>query len=471
MSEVDNNKFRLIIPKPNGQHEIKVYEDSNRAMSMYAEAAVSYGGFDKFKSDGGMLLGPGQEIETNISTTEGGNVSDIAVARIARHEKFLAENGIVMPPPVYAPGTRVIDLGDSNFRTSRNTWKDSADINEALIDVAKTVRGEARLDFITPLRSIHMDNDGVIHGKQFPGGSMPLESRGLEQLIGATPWLFPRGLSLMRLLTPEDRAYVFNKQIARSPDEAIRFRARMNSNTGGYSAYAVVSPTYAPINIDSVCNEIRTALGNVMENMELRGEVIYDAPNVALKVNANLHADRVVDFAAGDVFKIGISAKTSDNGGGGLVVDWGAFRNLCLNLIIISHTSANLLKKRHRGNFDSIGFQIELALQNIEPVFARFAEEWGLLRNTKASDVFGTDSVPDIMAKIGESLDTGFKAEVNADLLMGSWSKEPGDTMADFMNAITRLHDNDLFNDLRRDKVERQAGVLLDTYYKKAMSV
>ena len=471
MNELDINKFRLIVPIGDGKVEIKQYEDSQRAMSSMASAAIAYGGFDKFKADGGQLLGPGQEITTNISTTDGGTVSEIAQERIARHEKFLAENGIVMPPPVYAPGTRVIDLGDSNFKVSRQSWKDSAEIGDALINVANTVKAEARKDFITPLRSIHMDEKGVIHGAKFPGNVMPLESRGLEQLVGALPQLFPRGLSLMRLLAPEDRAYVFNKQIARAPDEAIRFRARLNPSTGGYSSYAVVSPTYAPLNIDNVCDEIRTSLENVLGHVELRGEVIYDAPNVALKMQANLHADRVVDFAAGDVFKIGINARTSDNGGGGLSVDWGAFRNGCLNLIIITHTTAGLLKKRHRGNFDGIGFQIEMALQNIEPVFARFAQEWGLMRTTKAADIFKTESVPEIMAILGEALDTGFKAEVNSDLLMGSWSKEPGDTMADFMNAITRLHDNDLFNDLRRDKVERQAGIMLDTYYKKAMSL
>ncbi len=466
--EPDINKFRLLIPTGKGNVDIKEYVDADRAMSSMVSEATKYGGFDKFKADGGALLGPGQEATGNISTVEGATISPIAEARIKRHEDFLRENGIVMPPPVYAPGTRVIELGDENFRISRQEWEKNPEITGALEEVVKTVKAESRTDYIVPLAGMQMDDYGVIHNKAFPSGKMPLEARGLEQLVGSLPHLFPRGLSLMRALSPVDRAYVFNKQIAKDPEEKIRFRARLNTVTGEHSSYAIVSPKYTPINIDYVAAELKTAFASGLANKEMRGEVIYDAPNVALKVNAFLHADRVIDLAAGDVFKVGISAKTSDNGSGGIVVDLEVIRNLCLNLIILGTAKSNLLNKRHRGASDDIGFKIEMALQNSQVVLNQFASEWGLMRETKVETVFKTKDVPEIMAIIGEQLDTGFKADVNADLLMASWSKEPGDTMADFLNAVTRLHENDFFNELRREKVERQAGEMLTKYAKMA---
>ncbi|MEK9705704.1 MAG: hypothetical protein VW233_06895, partial [Paracoccaceae bacterium] len=70
---------------------------------------------------------------------------------------------------------------------------------------------------------------------------------------------------------------------------------------------------------------------------DLRGEVEYNPATGDVRFNAYAMPNTIVDLAAGDVFKAGISGSTNDMNGGSFEIWNSVVRNLCLNLLILQH--------------------------------------------------------------------------------------------------------------------------------------
>jgi hypothetical protein len=452
-------------------------------MQEWAAIAYKNGGFDAIKRDGGALV-PVEEItqegittiatNTNTSTPvtgEAGSVSQLAANRIARHEAYLAQNGIILPPPVYTAGTRVIDTGHDNFRTSRMEWEKLPFAKDAALALAKTVNDENRDDVVIPADKLKMNPDGTI---SIPDG--PLKTRniyvepiGFGQLIESANGVLPRAKSLMAMLRPGLRAQVFNEQIVRLVNTPLKLRLR--DNRGGKQAreslYSVVSKSYSAFDI----NELARTLADSFADAGYRAEVAYDPATTKLKFTAYYHADKVVDLAAGDVFKVGVQITAADNGTGGINVKAVAIRNRCLNLIILGTGEANLLSKRHRGEQSFTEVLIWDAINRATDIFAPFAEEWGIARRVdmgavvnslvKDEDLITEDQNKSIANWLAYESDVGkavnVKPEVFSDMLMATLAREPGDSIADWTNALTRLHEIDALSESNVEAVEALA--------------
>ena len=79
----------------------------------------------------------------------------------------------------------------------------------------------------------------------------------------------------------------------------------------------------------------------------------------------------------------------------------------------------------------------------------------------------------DIFAELADmrELDLGVKRDTAVELLLKGWSNEPGDTLADIVNAVTSVHGNAAIDQYGREKWERSAGELVPVLAGRAMGI
>jgi len=395
-------------------------------------------------------------------TPPGGTVSDLAVARIHRHEKMLRDRGIALPPPVYAAGTKVVQLGEENFRTSRQAWEDMPETVEGLQGVYQAVQDEGREDQVIRVRDLEMAEDGSL---EFGHGPVKVEANGLRALVSRNAEVFPRAGEYLATIDPDLRAWNFNRQVAQvRRDKKLKLRLRQGQN--GMQVFAVTSPRYASFDADQIAVVLSTGLLDT----EMRGEVLYDPRTTNLVVNGLYHADEVVDLAAGDVFKVGVQFRSNDAAGGSIRGRGIAWRNLCLNLIVIGTGVTELLRRKHIGAVHEVMADVRSAAEEASALFKDFAEEWNILRATPAAAVFEGDNVEERLVELAgmKELDVGVKRDVLVELLLDTWKREPGESLADLVNSVSAAH---LVNDIdawRRERFEEAAGMLVPVLAERA---
>mgnify|MGYP003108945939 FL=1 len=392
------------------------------------------------------------EVTGNVKRTVAeATVSEIAVERIERHERWLADAGIALPPPIYEVGTTVIDIGAQNFRTKRMAWEAQPAIEESTAMVRNIVQLEDRKDLTVQAKSLHMERDGQLTWKAGNRtGRMAVEAKGLSQLISfmrhedSEDPVFPSAARYLLSLPPEERAEHINKGLSRATQRNVVLRTRSNPGLGaddGRALFATVSESYTKFDADKVVGVI----GDALAGKGYRGEVTYDAASTRLEVNATYHADNVTDLAAGDVFKVGYAFKTRDDGSGAFKGGPTAWRNLCLNLIIIGRGKGEEFNFVHKGaDRDQLLRKVQAEMRKSQTVFDRFAREWNVLRNESIANVelWGQRfmNVEDALTWAVEAkrIDVGIKNNVLVEALLAGHKAEGGNSLADMINAVTR---------------------------------
>jgi hypothetical protein len=403
-------------------------------------------------------------------TVAAGTVSTIAAERIARHEAVLSELGIDCGRPLYAAGTTVVSAGAAKFRAERIAWERLPDAVDAAAAVADTIKAERRHDRKVRPASLSMDFTGAIIAD---GERVTLTRHGFRQLLSYYAPVFPRAFDLLVQLPTDVRAEVFNDRIAaavRAKGEPVTLRCREYGD--GIQAFSAVSPSYGAYNADRVMMDAARAL----EGEGMHGEVVYDPDTTDVTLTASWHADKIVDPSAGDVFKVGAIVSTNDTGSGAIVVDAGAWRNRCLNWIIIGRGTANQARIIHRvGSVSTAAADIRRAVAKVPAMFATFAEEWGAIRAKPYAGVkVGGKALPAsprealvALAAAGD-ITSGNARDATVEALLTAYRYEPGESLADLVNAITRAAWQSDVDQFQRQRYERAAGELVPVLAKSA---
>jgi len=215
--------------------------------------------------------------------------------------------------------------------------------------------------------------------------------------------------------------------------------------------FAAVTPSYTAIDTDTVLEAVRPALADA------HTELVYNGEGV--QATALWMPDNVVDLAAGDVFKVGVRLDTNDIGKGRIVISGVVFRNLCLNLIIIGESKATTISQVHRGDPTVIIEALHTGVDEAREKVAHFLEAWGKARTLKLDPA-------KTIQKLVEKRQLKVKGEPDKERLtrifLSHWAKEPGDTLADVANAITRAaHEHTEWPMTVREVLERQAAELV----------
>ncbi|MES2692601.1 MAG: hypothetical protein V4773_03940, partial [Verrucomicrobiota bacterium] len=378
--------------------------------------------------------------------TPAGQVSQVAVERIRLQEASLNRAGFALPPPMYAPGTRVIPLGDDNFRLERRSVEKLPTFLDASNRVRDDIDREERRDLTVRAKNLVMTDDGALHVGDEGLFMEPMAFQQLCQLAGF-------GTGARYLADNCDamlRATNVNRQLSRRRDRELVFRTRQTGEDNR-TVFATVTPRYQAVDTDQVLAEV------VSELQDSRVEMVYDGTGV--RATALFMPDEVVDLAAGDVFKVGIRLDTDDTGRGRVRVSAVVWRNLCLNLIVIGVGSVETFSAVHRGDRNDIFARLRKGVLAASSAVGDFLEAWIHARRVKVD-------VPSTVRSWIEEKRLGVLPVKDRDRaveeILRSWGHEPGDSLADAVNAVTRsAHDSDWWrHDLRRE-LEEQAGRLL----------
>lgn len=371
--------------------------------------------------------------------------------------RFLSELGIAEAPAPYVAGATP-DPGAA-FRVSRRRHEALPTLVEACKVVADAIKAEDRRDLIVPVHELRLDDEGrlIIPGQ----GRLPLERHGFRQLL-ARAGAFPRGYDLMMAMAPDLRAYVFQRQISEAgvpKDLMVRLRTRQDA-TGLRSVFASLSRRYAVHDAPEVLRDVCRALAGT----DYRAEVVYRPATSALRVDATAHADTA---AAGDVFKVGYRATSSDSGQGSIAFTPIALRCICLNMAMIKVRRGEAVRWRHTGAVADRA-SLRRMVARAEPAFERFTTAWGVLRCTPISAVTLAGqrftSVTTALEWMVEAkrITAPIRDAALVEALLTGWKAEGGQTAADLVNAVTRAaHETPALDDDARSALEERAGELV----------
>ncbi len=346
-----------------------------------------------------------------------------------------------MAPPIFAPGTRVLPLGDENFKIERQRVEDMPLFADAAASVIREISGERRTDLRVELRDLRMGVDGTLLVKDQELG---LELDAFQQL--AVVGGFGSGTRyLTSACSASLRAVNVNQQVDGRRRELV---LRVRETRGERSVYAVVTPTYSVVDTDHVLQEVMDDL------RDAHTELVYDGAGV--KATALFMPDQVVDLAAGDVFKVGVRIETDDTGRGRVRVTAVAFRNRCLNLLVIGEGSVETVSAVHKGDRERILTTVKEGVQKARDAVGPFLEAWGHARQVKVDVVALLKSLVEekkISARGPKERDQVVEA------LLQAFEKEPGDTLADAVNAVTRAaHEASGFGSDWAEELEKLAA-------------
>jgi hypothetical protein len=390
---------------------------------------------------------------TPQEVTPAGQVSQVAVERIQRDEAAAVRAGFAMRPPVYAPGTRVLPLGDDNLRLERVRVERMPQFADSAGQASAAVAAEQRIDATVDAATLRMMPDGFL--------SVPWQGARYRVGIEADAWsqFCERGgfgigaRYLADLCSTRLRSDAVNEHLAGRTDRLV-LRTRRAQDGAGRSVFATVTPKYTAVDTDVVLGSVVPLLADA------RTELRYDGTGA--KATALWMPDRVVDLAAGDVFKAGVRISTDDTGRGKIRISAVLFRNLCLNLIIIDEAEVETFASVHRGARERILAGVQTGITSALGKIDHFLTAWGKARATPVSSVKETLArwVKDrVLVVPGRSQDDRDQA---VEAMLRAWRKEPGNTLADAVNAVTRAaHENPMWGVDWQEEIERQASRLI----------
>lgn len=377
-----------------------------------------------------------------------GAISKVAADRVATHESWLDEAGFSLPPPIYAPGTKVLAVGDDNFRLERQRVESLPRFEDAAARVLHQISQEDRCDLPVKLSEIVMNDVGelLVNDRPF---AMRVEPSAFRQFVTAAG--IGSGASyLAEKCAPMLRARNVNRQVRALPERDLVLRTRLTPD-GRRAIYAAVTPKYAPVDSHLVL----LAVGELLADS--RAEMIYDGSGI--RANALWMPDQVVDLAAGDIFKVGVRIESDDTGRGRIRVSGVVWRNRCLNLIVIAEGEVETVSVVHKGSPERILLEVKNGVERARSTVGRFLEAWGHARTVKIAPEDTLRAWVDEKRLYPWGLR---ERDLVVQSLLRAWEKEPGDTLADAVNAVTRAaHENTEWSMDVRDQLERQAARLV----------
>lgn len=408
-------------------------------------------------------------------------VDPTKAAQIAKDIREISALGFVPPATLFAPGTRMIQIGVDNYRHKYYEWSGRPLAEDVLRATAQKIREEDRRSLVIRLGDLRMLETGEIGRKNGP--ARPIEFRAWEQVYNALKavGVFPDGTRLLAALDAPLRARIFNGRIEKiDPDKEVKIGVR-RSASGGWSIFRVVGPRFP----DEASGDVAAdTAADAIEGFGFRGSVVYNPNTTDLSFDAASMADPTsLDPVVGDIFRAGIKGSTNDAGGGSFKVSPFAGRIVCVNCTVIDAYAPGV-HRAHRGDMSAAVDGIRDAAILASKVVPLFAKDWKILRNTrinkfpwvKAAGRIDTETrailrdpkltVPDIIRAMvdGGEISATMGRDALVQALLTGYGKEPGETVADVLNAVTRAAHESIVDGAVRDTLERRAGALVPVF-------
>jgi len=389
-----------------------------------------------------------------------------AQARNAVQMAVLDAQGFALPKPFFSVGTPLVQSGKDKFKAMATDHASKPFIEEAATEAAAAIESERRANFTLALRDLRITPEGQItRGKQ----PIPLEPLAWEALVGMAAPVLPSAKALLRVVDPDLRAEVWNRQAAKLPDTA-RAQVGVRNVGGAWQAFRAVSATYPTT---AQADKVLRGVADALKGEGMRGSVVYDPASTRVRWEAAWMAPQEIDPRVGDVLRVGVAGSTADAANGGFRVSMAATRILCVNLTIADAYLA-AFRRAHRGNLDGVVPEIVATIRAVPEAFAAFARDWKITRATDVSKVslFGQTykDVPTALTALAErgEIDAGVARDVMVEALLNAYKAEEGDTLADLLNAVTRAAHEAQWSEFSRAALEHRAGELMPVFARAA---
>jgi len=419
----------------------------------------------------------GQRSPVIVDTRTRAEQTADADADTARWEKM----GLTGPRLWQVAGTQMGSGAVAKWNRERRDLANLPRLTDAAAEIRAEVKAERRADLtIDEPQRLRLENDGgalVLHHPDWKTeDALRLEPVGMRAFLanygrstakGTSPILPPMGF--LQSCTPDEVAKLWNSRAPRimaGPSRVLRTRIAPD----GYrrSVFAVVSEQYAAVDVDQTVQMLADTIGP-----DATAELAYNATDTVLHYEVASMRDQPP--TVGEFWKVGFKGSTGDaanksSKGGGFAV-----RVECMNGILMS-ADLDPFHQRHRGKSsrevaEKIREAIRESWENLQPMWAGFSNRWEVMADTAAVDLFGgvdvADAIAAMVAKTTEGKALVKASEVERDalvqMLLHTHSAEPGETVADVVNAVTRLHESRL-PVARVAAVEAVAGRMVDAW-------
>jgi hypothetical protein len=374
--------------------------------------------------------------------------------RAITDEAAALDAGFALKAPLYALGTPVDTFGVNAYRASRRAFDELPRLRDVVDEAVARIRGEQRVDRELTLGDLAMQHTGRVGLGVFGDGGARITRHAFGQLVRRAG--LPAGAAGYLTACPAPlRAANLDEWLPRAAHMPSLVRARREH--GEPTITAVLGTRYRPFDADAVS----TAM---LESAPIgaRGEVQYDGSRFELR--ATWHSDIAPDGAvAGELFKAFVAVETADDGSRAIRVRSGVVRNLCRNFLVLD-VAEQESAAAHRGA--DLPMVVRKLIHEAHAKVAHFAEVWTAARRDKVLDgIYGAyDSRPVFAELVRQGLVEvpGVEDDEMVARLVRAWEREPGNTKADVINAITRAaHEEPWSSPWTSGALEEQAGRLL----------
>lgn len=418
---------------------------------------------------------------------KGGELDVVAQARIAGQAELALTAGFAPKPPVYAAGTRVVEIGVENALQMQLDHDEKPTAVSLAQDLERQVLAEQRKDLpAVRVSTLRMSKAGLVvlpdaQGEPGRGMALPVSERAFAGLFSRMPCR--AGQAYLADCSTELRAINFNHWALelgrREEKEQIQTKAVLRTRMGSErpEAFATVSQSYTAFDTDKIAAALALAFPE-----DARGTVHYDGQRMRFEGlwRTNVAPD---EFAAGEFFKAGVVVRADDTGAGSIRVQSVVWRNLCLNLIILDRAIGVDIRIRHLGSVEALAVRFREAFGAALASVDGFRKAWGyaveergdvLVAKTKAmagDEVTGMsayDLLPGLFNGIFERELVpvqGRRKEVIPKLLEMHRQDEAAGTYgvsrASIVNAFTRYAHRVELDPFAADEIREGAGALL----------
>ncbi len=324
-------------------------------------------------------------------------------------------------------GARNYDSPERLHEGQRKQFEAMPDLADACEQLAAIVASEKRRDDIVTLRDLRVDTLGSLiapHRAEIIPDAPRLQmlERAWAQLVSRAPRDVPRALR------PNVNAWIRDSN-------GVAVARTMEAPSGrAQDCFAMVSERYQAHDADAVAREVARAMP-----AECKGEIKYKGDGGRYEIEAVLARPFDVD---GDIHRVIIGVRSADNGTGSQQIWFKAWRLKCLNGMFIA--DKHLLRRvRHTGEVRQLRDQFTQGLAMARAAIESFSAHWKRARSKRFVDAeFGGNlSGPEALRRL---VGRGVVAvpHVRASTLLGrlnsAWGTEPGDSVSDVLNAITK---------------------------------
>lgn len=323
-------------------------------------------------------------------------VDSTGAARAAADEAKAARFGLALPPAFFALGTTLVDVGVENAEAARAEYDAMPWALDALRDLSAEIQAERRQDLVCGLSKLQMAANGRLVGERVVNGTpqkfgLDVEREALARLQSDLRKAIEADgdLGIVTLAASPHRELV--EQAARtwnnctkvlqgieakqSERKTVALRTRMSRRPGPdgqerRQVFAVVSESYGEIDVD----RIAAAMSQLDGVGGLKARVSYDRSKATIDLVA--HTDvKPEDQVVGDLFRVGLRAKTDDTGKGSLQIYSTGYRVGCRNYTVVSCDGAKTII-RHLGDTERLVERLNEALVAAGGAVREFAKQW-----------------------------------------------------------------------------------------------